>query len=84
MAAVVDITGLLPSLVGKWITLVVALLTFISLRLQKPEKETIEKVLNSAHVPSPSFPHCVWFLSKIKIRLIIRKSKRLIAKPHEI
>lgn len=80
-AALIDVTGRLPSLVGKVITLVVACLAFVSLRLQQPEKDPTEKTLNSMRVPSPSFPHCVWFLSKIRIRLIIRQTKQLIAKP---
>lgn len=78
VAALIDVTGYLPGFVGKVITLVVACLAFVSLWLQRPEKEQTEKVFNAMHVPSPSFPHCVWFLSKIRIRLIILKAKKLV------
>ena len=80
VAALIDVTGYLPGFVGKVITLVVACLAFVALWLQRPEKEPTEKTLNSMQVASPSFLRCVWFLSKIEIRLIIRKVKKLFTK----
>lgn len=59
LAAIADATGYLPTVVGKLITLFIAILSLGSLWLQKPEKDEAINTLKELGVNPPSFVECV-------------------------
>lgn len=73
LAAAVDVSGILPSVAGKIITLFIALLSLGTLWLQKPEKDENIALLESMQVKSPSFIGCVWYLSKYRLRQLTNR-----------
>ncbi len=78
IGALVDMTGYLPMVAGKAITLVIAVLALIALFLQKPEKDEITKTLEGLRQPSPSFPESAWYLFKYWLRRSLVRGKRWI------
>ena len=73
LAATVDVSGILPSVAGKIITLFIALLSLGTLWLQKPEKDENTNLLESMQVKSPSFIECVGYLSRYRLRQLTNR-----------